>query len=156
MLRILWVPTTLPWHRRICASSNGCSPRYAVPSSAIGLHGKLTSHIQIVPDRTTPASTLQVGGDPEGLMRNVQDKWVVTCAIALHKRTVTGDFTAASGMTFNVGDFVEVEAGVEVIVYRRHKPLKTPKTVDCRLRVTRVTRLLTGAAVVSVFNLHRA
>lgn len=78
------------------------------------------------------------------MLANVKDKWVVTCAIDLMKRTPAGDIGPASGLSFVSGDFVEVEVGVEVIVHRRHRPAQTPKAVDSRLRVTRVTRLFTA------------
>ncbi|KAI0826346.1 hypothetical protein BC629DRAFT_72836 [Irpex lacteus] len=108
-----------------------------VPLRTLRVQQRLFTKVR---DGEYPATTLQVGDDPEGLARKVQDTWVVTCSIEMSKRTADGTFALASGLSFNVGDFVEVEAAVEVIVYRRGLT-STPKTVDTRLRVMRVTRL---------------
>lgn len=118
---------------------------YNCPVDCSHIHARAFVKLQ-VRDGEYPATTLQVGDDPEGLARKVQDTWVVTCSIDMSKRTADGTFAPASGLSFNVGDFVEVEAAVEVIVYRRGLT-STPKTVDTRLRVMRVTRLTTAVQV---------
>ena len=103
------------------------------------------------PRTPAPVSTLHVGQDPEGLARRIQDRWVVTCNIDLKKRTPAGQFRAATALTFEVGDFVETEVCVDVVV-RRSKGAG-PKVVDTRLRLVGVTKLL-GKADPTVSRMH--
>ncbi|KAI0814974.1 hypothetical protein BC629DRAFT_1588652 [Irpex lacteus] len=90
-----------------------------------------------------PVSTLGVGDDPENLASDIQDQWVVTASIELRKQGSNTNIMSATPLSFANGDFVEVEAAVDVIV-RKAKSGRdsTPKAVELRFRPVRVTKLM--------------
>ena len=91
-------------------------------------------------------STLEVGDDPEGYAQLIEDNWVACSKIDLRKRSPAGAFKPATPLSFGLGDFVEVEVAVDVVLRR---PKTLPDTgvpfVETRLRPLQISKLIARA-----------
>ena len=91
-------------------------------------------------DRKNPPScTLRVGDDPEGLAELIRDKWVAASTLELRKRLGNGNVKSATPLSFAVGDLVEVEAAVDIIL--RRSKTSASSIVETRLRPLRITKM---------------
>lgn len=77
----------------------------------------------------------------------VQDRWVVTCEIEMKKVNRAGEVTKANGLSFVVGDFVEVECMIDVVSRRGYRKGTGPKVTDMRFRLTKLTKLVPASEV---------
>lgn len=87
-----------------------------------------------------------MGDDPDNLAGDIADKWIVTAMIDMRKRGTAGILTPATALSFAVGDFVEVEATVDVIIRKsKNGSDVSPKLVETRLKPFRITKLLASS-----------
>lgn len=87
-----------------------------------------------------------MGDGPDNLAGDIADKWIVTAMIDMRKRGTAGILTPATALSFAVGDFVEVEATVDVIIRKsKNGSDVSPKLVETRLKPFRITKLLASS-----------
>ncbi|KAI0061065.1 hypothetical protein BV25DRAFT_1806467 [Artomyces pyxidatus] len=93
---------------------------------------------------TLPNSVLDLSDDPFGQARNIDRRWRVLDKPALGRRLANGRLKACSPLLFSVGDFVSVDARLDIASFKNKYG---EQVVNVHLTFSTIVQLLPAASV---------